>query len=207
VDESRKAELMAHYMPQVASVCDKAREMVTTLADNDVGDRAIMPRMVAGFLTHDGQQSFAVYGIALPFNSDEEKLLAAISLGRSLSAASSSGSVCVAIAMLTEAWTAIAKPGEQYVRPADHPDRKEVVVVQSLALGSELGRMSSRDISRDAAGAIRFSGDWQHAEGCKMYLLQKVFAAFAAFRLGNLDHLPDVKLDGIREHKFDVKAK
>ena len=35
-----------------------------------------------------------------------------------------------------------------------------------------------------------------------MYLLQKVFAAFAAFRLGNLDHLPDVKLDGIREHRI-----
>lgn len=193
---------MAHYMPQIAAVCDKTREMASDIAGMVEGDQSVMPGLVAGFLTHDGQQSFAVYGIALPFNTDEEKLAAAIYLGRSLSHASQNGQVCVAIAMVTEAWTAIVKPGEQHVRPADHPDRKEVVVVHSLALGSELGRMSSRDISRDADGAIRFSGDWQHAEGCEMYLLQKVFAAFAAFLLGNLDHFPDVKLDGIREHKI-----
>lgn len=195
---------MAHYMPQVAAVCDKTREMALDIAVRGQGGQSVMPVLIAGFLAHDGQQSFAVYGISLPFNTDEEKLAAAIYLGRSLSQASQNGQVCVAISMVTEAWTAIAKPGEQYVRPADHPDRKEVVVVHSLSLGSELGRMSSRDISRDADGAIRFSGDWQHAEGCKMHLLQKVFAAFAAFRLGNLDHLPDVKLDHIREHKFDV---
>ena len=202
MDEGRKAELMAHYMPQVAAVCDQTHKMASDIAGMAEGNQSVLPMMVAGFLKHDGQRSFTAYAIALPFNSDEDKLAAAIYLGRSLSKASQNGEACVAISMFTEAWTAIAKPGEQYVRPADHPDRKEVVVVQSLALGSELGRMSSRDILRDAAGAIRFSGDWQHAEGCKMYLLQKVFAAFAAFRLGNLDHLPDVKLDGIREHRI-----
>lgn len=190
---------MAHYMPQVAEVCEKTHAMATDITALAAGDQSVMPGLVAGFLTHDGQQSFAVYGIALPFNTDEEKLAAAIYLGRSLSQASKKGQACVAISMVSEAWTAIVKPGEQYVRPADHPDRKEVVVVQSLALGSKLGRMSSRDISRDASGAICFSGEWQHSDDCEMYLLQKVFAAFAAFRLGNITSLPDVKLDGIHE--------
>lgn len=202
MNEARKAELMAHYMPQVAAVCDQTHKMASDLAGTAEGDQSVMPGLVAGFLTHDGKQSFAVYGIALPFNSDDEKLAAAIYLGRSLSQASQNGEVCVAISLISEAWTAIVKPGEQYVRPADHPDRQEVLIVQSLALGSNLGRMSSREISRDAAGAIHCNGEWQHADGCEMYLLQKVFSAFAAFRMGQIENLPEVKLDGIREHKL-----
>lgn len=193
---------MAHYMPQVDAVCDETHKMASDIAGMTEGDQSVMPGFVAGFLTHDGERSFSMYGVTLPFNSDEDKLAAAIYLGRSLSQASRDGKACVAISMVSEAWTAIVKPGEQYVRPADHPDRKEVVVVQSLALGSKLGRISSRDISRDAAGAIRLSGEWQNAQDCEMYLLHNVFGAYSAFRLGRIEYLPDVKLDGIREHRI-----
>lgn len=143
-----------------------------SLAD---GVRSLAPMLLVKTRGWGGKpDELRLHLLLVPFNEDAEKRAVLRELGRRLYA---DQVVPAGAALCSEAWTAAdLAPGE---KPADSPDRREVVVVFAGSLDRGRAAMRAMFVSRDGADVI-VPGRWEdpQTEGMAAPLLNHLWSGY-----------------------------
>jgi hypothetical protein len=161
-----------------AAELDRMVEAMKSSVDDSLrGGRVSIPPTL-GIMTRadpDAAPEVTVAVLAVPFNSDAEKREALRAVGRRLFAEKS---VPVAAVLACEAWLASMRPGDRR-RPADHPDREEVILCQGCTLGHKHAAFATLPLTRGDGNRI-IPGAWRPTvtEHCEARLVLQLWDGF-----------------------------